>query len=141
MNSGKLKKERSDLLQANTDDGYTGESTRIGYKAKDRLSEPTASNQIFIQSQSHISVVQPSANVPYGLRDYSFQTVCPSCRIYVSTDVKYVTGPITWLAASAFCVFGLCCGCCLIPFHVDSCKNVEHYCPNCKFLIMRRIKI
>ncbi|CAF0839700.1 unnamed protein product [Brachionus calyciflorus] len=131
----------ADLPQANSDDSDTDDSIQIGLLTDDLLPKPTVPNQAFFPTQQHISVVQPSANVPYGLGDYSTQTVCPRCRTYVSTNVKYIIGPITWLIAGVLCVFGFNCGCCLIPFCADSCKNVEHYCPNCGFLILRRIKL
>ena len=37
-------------------------------------------------------------------------------------------GTLTWLSAGAICLFGCWLGCCLIPFAIDGCKDVEHYC-------------
>ncbi|CAF0906713.1 unnamed protein product [Brachionus calyciflorus] len=134
----------SDLPPAYTDDGFAGGSSQVGFKTEGQLPEPTAPTQVFIQAQSQIPVAQPSVvyvGVPIRLGDHPTQTVCPNCRANVSTNIKYETGLITWLIAGALCFFGLGCGCCLIPFCVDSCKDVEHFCPNCRYMIGRNRKL
>uniref|UniRef100_A0A7E4V6J4 LITAF domain-containing protein n=1 Tax=Panagrellus redivivus TaxID=6233 RepID=A0A7E4V6J4_PANRE len=58
-------------------------------------------------------------------------TVCQYCQHEVPTMVKHVNGTLTWLLFCLMLVFG-CWLCCLFPFCLESCKDVEHYCPNCK---------
>lgn len=75
------------------------------------------------------------------LNDRPVRTTCPNCRANILTQLKYDSGLAAWLIAAGLCFFGLGCGCCLIPFCVDACKDVEHYCPNCRTLIGRYKRI
>lgn len=61
----------------------------------------------------------------------SMHVVCPNCKADVQTQVRYETGLLAWLSAGACCITGLWCGCCCVPFVVDSFKDAEHVCPNC----------
>uniref|UniRef100_A0A8C6Y590 LITAF domain-containing protein n=1 Tax=Naja naja TaxID=35670 RepID=A0A8C6Y590_NAJNA len=38
-------------------------------------------------------------------------------------------------------VCGCCLGCCLIPFMSKCCKDVDHYCPCCRYHIYRYKRI
>ena len=74
---------------------------------------------------------------PPNLRDQPTRLVCPHCKASILTQLRYESGLATWLIACGLCIFGFLCGCCLIPFCVDSCKDVDHYCPNCRCMIGR----
>lgn len=51
------------------------------------------------------------------------------------TGQRFVNGMLTWLAVGGIAFFGGIFGCCLIPFCIDGCKDVEHVCPNCKAVV------
>ena len=53
------------------------------------------------------------------LRDQPQHCVCPNCRANILTQLKYDSGVAAWLIAGGLCLFGLGCGCCLIPFCLD----------------------
>ncbi|EDO63389.1 lipopolysaccharide-induced tumor necrosis factor-alpha factor-like [Anopheles arabiensis] len=56
--------------------------------------------------------------------------VCPSCTKHVITRLDYETSTKTHIAAGLLCLF-ICWPCFWIPYVIDSCKNANHYCPNC----------
>ena len=62
----------------------------------------------------------------YG--DIPVRTTCPQCRKAVMSNVTHQVGLGTWLLSLLLCLlFPLC----IIPFFVNSCKDVQHTCPNC----------
>ncbi|KAF2883731.1 hypothetical protein ILUMI_22438 [Ignelater luminosus] len=55
---------------------------------------------------------------------------CPHCHKEITTKLQVEAGMRAHLFAFMFCVF-LCIPCMIIPYCVDSCKNKNHYCPEC----------
>eukprot|EP00026_Physarum_polycephalum_P019656 Phypoly_transcript_21775.p1 GENE.Phypoly_transcript_21775~~Phypoly_transcript_21775.p1 ORF type:complete len:180 (+),score=31.63 Phypoly_transcript_21775:30-569(+) len=82
---------------------------------------------------------------PYGApqvmaQDIRFREIpvvctCTFCGNNGPTRVEFVNGTLTWLAAGGICLIGCWLGCCLIPFAVDGCKDVEHHCGSCQRVI------
>ncbi|XP_029432092.1 lipopolysaccharide-induced tumor necrosis factor-alpha factor homolog [Rhinatrema bivittatum] len=62
-------------------------------------------------------------------------TICPSCHCQVITRITHSAGLLAWLICLILILFGCWLGCCLIPFCIESCLDVNHFCPNCNFLI------
>ncbi|KAG8432903.1 hypothetical protein GDO86_017242 [Hymenochirus boettgeri] len=65
------------------------------------------------------------------LQDTPGATTCPVCKQNIVTRIQYTTGLLVWLIFGVLLLFGCWLGCCLIPFCLDSCKDVDHFCPNC----------
>ncbi|XP_067284861.1 lipopolysaccharide-induced tumor necrosis factor-alpha factor homolog [Pseudorasbora parva] len=74
------------------------------------------------------SVILPS------LRELPGQTMCPHCKNQVITITEHYSGLMAWLACGCLALIG-CWPCCLVPFWMDSCKDVEHRCPNCNNIL------
>ncbi|KAM6905338.1 lipopolysaccharide-induced tumor necrosis factor-alpha factor-like [Xenentodon cancila] len=82
---------------------------------------------LFPSSVSHV-VVTPS------LQDIPVQTQCPHCQQAVVSNTEVVPGLLTWAVCGGLTLLG-CWLCCCIPFCIDSCKDVQHRCPNCQKII------
>mmetsp|Transcript_52573 Transcript_52573/g.128960 ORF Transcript_52573/g.128960 Transcript_52573/m.128960 type:complete len:120 (+) Transcript_52573:79-438(+) len=69
------------------------------------------------------------------------QTTCPSCQQSVQTTCVLKPGIACHLGAMAICwLFGLWCGCCLLPYMIDDAKDVHHMCPNCNaFIAVKKV--
>lgn len=79
----------------------------------------------------YVAPVMSTTTVIYSFQDTPSPTTCPSCHQSVVTRTVHRSGLLTWLIFGALLLFGCWFGCCLIPFCVDGCKDVDHYCPNC----------
>ncbi|CAL8139168.1 unnamed protein product [Orchesella dallaii] len=62
---------------------------------------------------------------------YNARVTCSNCRNEVQTLIDKKPSIVAWISAGVLVVFGLFCGCCLIPFFVDACMDTHHGCPNC----------
>ncbi|XP_063058678.1 lipopolysaccharide-induced tumor necrosis factor-alpha factor homolog [Engraulis encrasicolus] len=89
---------------------------------------PTQYGMIQPQPEPGLVVV---AGIP--LTEVPGQAHCPHCQKLVVTETRYVDGNLNrlWALILLF-VFWPCC---LAPFCVDSCKDVEHRCPDCRSVI------
>ncbi|XP_026560413.1 lipopolysaccharide-induced tumor necrosis factor-alpha factor homolog [Pseudonaja textilis] len=68
-------------------------------------------------------------------------TICPCCRQIITTEVVFRVGCLTYALSTCLCLVGCCLGCCLIPFMSKCCKDVDHYCPCCRYHIYRYKRI
>ncbi|XP_063284828.1 LITAF domain-containing protein-like isoform X2 [Pelobates fuscus] len=75
--------------------------------------------------------VGPTIILQQSFHDTPASTTCPSCRQNILTRTVHSIGLLAWLLFGLLLLFGCWLGCCLIPFCLSSCKDVDHYCPNC----------
>ncbi|KAI6652703.1 Lipopolysaccharide-induced tumor necrosis factor-alpha factor-like [Oopsacas minuta] len=72
--------------------------------------------------------------LPTSFGESSVACVCPNCHKHVTTEVNFVVGTLTILISLIIFLL-ICWPCFWIPCVIDSLKDVEHRCPNCKWLI------
>ncbi|RNA35820.1 lipopolysaccharide-induced tumor necrosis factor-alpha factor [Brachionus plicatilis] len=136
--------KENDLPPSYVDAGYTGTQSQSEQKFQGSLPQPSVPDTVLATETLIYQQPQPSivyVGLPIRLGDNPAQIMCPNCRASVLTRVKYQSGVLTWLIAGGLCFIGLWLGCCLVPFCVDSCKDAEHYCPNCRYMIGRNKKL
>ena len=78
---------------------------------------------------------QQSAAPSQVFRDESTAVGCPSCRMNVSTNITHRVNSSNWALSALLCAFGFHFGCCLIPFFVNSLKDIDHTCPRCGYVL------
>ncbi|KAL4624492.1 hypothetical protein GN956_G17448 [Arapaima gigas] len=84
------------------------------------------------QPAVHIVHTQPQAYVSNGnFGEHPCQTTCANCHQRITTRVIYKAGVFSWVICFVFVIFGLICGCCLIPFFVEVFQDAHHSCPLC----------
>lgn len=96
---------------------------------------PAPNNPVYIPPPTQITYITQQQTP--NLRDRPVRCTCPSCRANIVTHLNFESGIATWLISGGLCLLGLGAGCCLIPFCVNACKDVEHHCPNCRAFIGR----
>ncbi|XP_015215594.1 lipopolysaccharide-induced tumor necrosis factor-alpha factor homolog [Lepisosteus oculatus] len=132
-----------------------GSNAKVGYGAQSENSGNIHINVCAPQPQSTVPVSaaapvvqnQPQAQVQAGqtvfvpmqqvvvvssnLGDTPSMTTCSNCKQRVMTKVIYKPGVFSWMLCLLFILFGLICGCCLLPFFVTSLMDAHHSCPQC----------
>ncbi|XP_077101977.1 uncharacterized protein LOC143753490 [Siphateles boraxobius] len=87
-----------------------------------------------------VVTVQPTATAPEEvviiprMTDVPVPMTCPHCHRKIATEMKFINGVTVWIVCLILAFLGIW-PCCLIPFCVDGCKDVEHVCPGCKSLL------
>ena len=65
---------------------------------------------------------------------------CAYCKGEIATEVNYVNSAKTFWASLAIFLSGGVFGCCLLPYSLDSCKNLQVRCHRCKHVIDHQCK-
>ncbi|KAL7845433.1 hypothetical protein AOLI_G00236250 [Acnodon oligacanthus] len=90
---------------------------------------PTVIQPIAVVQQNPVPVVvQPQ------LKEMPGRMRCQFCQQEITTVTKPINGALTWVVFGTLLVFGIW-PCCLIPFCVKSCKDIEHSCPYCQNIV------
>ncbi|KAJ2950762.1 hypothetical protein O0L34_g9026 [Tuta absoluta] len=79
---------------------------------------------IVVQPGQRVIVVNPVGSMPSLI-------TCRLCNMQVTTSVVFRPSVRTHLAALLLCVVG-CWPFACVPYCVESCNSVDHYCPNCR---------
>ncbi|XP_056390837.1 lipopolysaccharide-induced tumor necrosis factor-alpha factor homolog [Hyla sarda] len=95
---------------------------------------PPPYNETGMQTQP---VIVPQIIFKTDLTDSPGLAVCPACNLPCTTTIEHKSGCLTTLLCCLLFFFGCVLGCFLIPCCIKSCKDVNHYCPNCKNLIYK----
>ncbi|XP_044159955.1 lipopolysaccharide-induced tumor necrosis factor-alpha factor [Bufo gargarizans] len=85
--------------------------------------------------QTPVTVQTVYVQQPVRFHDRPVQICCPRCNTLTTTRIDHTSGALAWLSCGGLCILGCGFGCCLIPFCIDSLKDVDHYCSNCQALI------
>jgi len=107
-----------------------------GYGVSFRKLEP-------VQPQAVDGVVAPGqVKMAPAMKDTSttspMQFTCQWCGQPGQTIVRNEVSLGTHIAAGALCLIGCGCGCCLIPYCTDGCKEAQHFCPTCNQKVAKK---
>lgn len=86
------------------------------------LTSPPPTQQTTVVYQT----VTPPQFGPYPMR-----FTCPYCNAHVMTETTSTPGVLTWIISGVLCLVASFACCCLVPFCIRECKDIEHRCPNC----------
>mgnify|MGYP002803457334 CR=1 FL=1 len=100
---------------------YHGDTLRIHTGAKDLQ-----------RKQDWSEFKDPIENlIDTPARPHPMDVYCVFCNKDVTTELKYVSGGLTWIVSCILASFGGILGCCLLPFYVRTLKDMVHCCPKC----------
>ncbi|KAJ8724900.1 hypothetical protein PYW07_015858 [Mythimna separata] len=138
-----------------------GKPSNAASSAKDQPPPPpyTASNphqavqNVDLQGPILVPVAQPGTGVPqtgayivqptpYALAmvignqmgPEPMSITCPSCKEVIVTRIEARANTKTHTCAFVLC-FMCCWPCVILPYFVNKCRNLDHYCPHCSSYI------
>ncbi|KAL4713544.1 hypothetical protein ACJJTC_007782 [Scirpophaga incertulas] len=91
----------------------------------------TTTNVTYISPAATVMIPVATVNL-MGSQPSSL--VCKSCNAQIITRTEAKPTTKTHLFALLLCVLGLWC-CVCVPYCMDSCQSIDHYCPNCNAYI------
>ncbi|XP_076641392.1 uncharacterized protein LOC143352608 isoform X2 [Halictus rubicundus] len=80
-------------------------------------------------SMDQLFSTSPNANRLWTPRPTT--AVCPRCTAIIVTTVEVRQSVITHITAFVLLLCG-CWPCCILPYCLSSCNNIDHYCPVCR---------
>ncbi|XP_069104490.1 LITAF domain-containing protein-like [Argopecten irradians] len=118
---------------------YPGMQQQVGYNPGMQM------QQQHVVGQPGMVVVtnapQQSLPIVKSFRDTPQRMQCPNCSQDIVTVMTFVPGVNTMVCCLIIALLGGVLGCFLIPFFMDSCKDVIHNCPNCRTKLGRYTKM
>ena len=88
--------------------------------------------QVRYAQQQRQQVLQPVVvSNPRHMPRNPTTAMCTKCQANVQTETTLEAGLGTWAICCGIFLVGCQCGCCLIPFCIDDCKDVIHTCSRC----------
>uniref|UniRef100_A0A672NL91 Lipopolysaccharide-induced tumor necrosis factor-alpha factor homolog n=1 Tax=Sinocyclocheilus grahami TaxID=75366 RepID=A0A672NL91_SINGR len=93
-----------------------------------------AAQPVFVPAAVFFCVFVDAVIIPPRLTTVAGRMKCQYCQKEVVTEMKYINGMMVWVICASLGFLGVW-PCCLIPFCVKACKDVEHSCPHCKTVI------
>lgn len=75
----------------------------------------------------------PGGAIPLPLLKSDSSVVqCPYCGRTGGTIIEHKSGLLAYLSCVGLSLIGCIFGCCLIPFCMDSTRDVQHRCSSCR---------
>jgi len=94
------------------------------YDAPYSASQVEPHNLVIVQSHP-----PPLQNIRFN--EHPVRMTCNNCQQQITTRVESKSSLLQWGICLAICALGGGCGCCLIPFCMDSLGDYHHDCPHC----------
>lgn len=84
------------------------------------------------QATTTPTIVYANAANPSQFGPYPMRVICPICNAHIMTETHSTPGLLTYVLSGALCFLAGYLLCCLIPWCVRECKDIEHRCPSCQ---------
>ncbi|MCJ8747676.1 hypothetical protein PDJAM_G00156080 [Pangasius djambal] len=94
--------------------------------------------RVFVQPSPHQFIPQQMLGRTLG--DAPTVINCPHCLQQITTSVSYKPGSAAWAMCCLLTLFGLVCGCCIIPCCVKEFQDAHHSCPACNRFLGKHVR-
>eukprot|EP00931_Biecheleriopsis_adriatica_P096176 TRINITY_DN69828_c0_g1_i1.p1 TRINITY_DN69828_c0_g1~~TRINITY_DN69828_c0_g1_i1.p1 ORF type:complete len:129 (-),score=17.11 TRINITY_DN69828_c0_g1_i1:94-480(-) len=124
------------MASENPNTGAAGNNEKNGV-------QPAVVQATVLGTPAQAVMVVPNLQMPHviyetGFGDFPQRFTCQWCGTSGTSIVQSEVSGGTMALAGVICVIGCDCGCCLIPFCLDSCKEKQHFCPSCGRMVARK---